>query len=51
MIDDFGANVTRRLQTPGESEAAALPAASFSPLRMMLQVVWVRIRRLLGGGR
>lgn len=51
MIDDFGANVTRRLQTPGEPGAAAVPAAGFSPLRTLLQVLWTRIRRLFGAAR
>jgi carbon-monoxide dehydrogenase small subunit len=48
MIDDFGRNVTRRMQNT--DQGVATPAeAGFSPLRMFLGVVWDRIRRALGG--
>jgi aerobic carbon-monoxide dehydrogenase small subunit len=51
MITDFGANVTRQLQGSGEPDAAPVPAAGFSPVQTMLQVLWVRLRRFFGAAR
>jgi aerobic carbon-monoxide dehydrogenase small subunit len=46
MIADFGANVTRRLQSP---DSAAAPApAPLSPMRLMIGVLWDRLRGIFG---
>ncbi len=49
MIVDFGRNVTRRMQ--GAGTGVPPQPASLSPVRMLLGVLWDRIRRVLGGGR
>jgi carbon-monoxide dehydrogenase small subunit len=49
MIADFGRNVTARLQ--GGTTDAPLPATGFSPVRMLLQVVWERLKGLFRGRR
>ena len=48
MIADFGHNVTRRLQNPDNGDAP-LPAAASSPLRLLVAVLWDRVRRAFGG--
>ena len=48
MIADFGHNVTRRLQNPDNGDAPH-PAAASSPLRLLVAVLWDRVRRAFGG--
>jgi carbon-monoxide dehydrogenase small subunit len=47
MIAEFGRNVTARLQGP--ADAAATSPARAAPARMLLGVLWDRVRRLFGG--
>ncbi len=47
MIAEFGRNVTARLQGPADAPAA--PSAGVAPVRMLLGVLWDRLRRLFGG--
>jgi carbon-monoxide dehydrogenase small subunit len=49
MIAEFGRNVTARLGAP--VDAPAPPPASAAPARMLLALLWDRVRRILGGGR
>lgn len=48
MIADFGRNVSARLSHPLGGDQP-LPQAEFSPFKMFMSVLWVRIRRLFGG--
>ena len=48
MIADFGRNVTARLQGAASGGDGPLPVAGVNPVRMLLSVVWARIRGLFG---
>jgi hypothetical protein len=45
MVADFGKNVTQRLQDP--DDAAPLASQSINPVRVLLSIIWSKIKRLL----
>lgn len=44
MVADFGKNVTQRLQDP--DDAAPLASQSMNPVRVLLSIIWSKIKRL-----
>lgn len=46
MVADFGKNVTQRLQDP--DDAAPLASQSINPVRVLLSIIWSKIKRLFG---
>ena len=44
MVADFGKNVTQRLQDP--DDAAPLASQSINPIRVLLSIIWSKIKRL-----
>ena len=44
MVADFGKNVTQRLQDP--DDAAPLAPQSINPIRVLLSIIWSKIKRL-----
>jgi len=46
MVADFGKNVTQRLQDP--DDAAPLASQSMNPVRVLLSIIWSKIKRLFG---
>ena len=48
MIADFGRNVEFRLLNP-DADASQIPQSQISPFKLMLSVLWDRVRRLFGG--
>ena len=44
MVADFGKNVTQRLQDP--DDAAPLASQSMNPIRVLLSIIWSKIKRL-----
>lgn len=50
MIADFGKNVEFRLLNP-DADASDIPQSHISPFKLMMSVVWGRIKGVFGAGR